>query len=92
MSDLNEIMDRFFRLIVQADAVEEFVALCRARAETTARNYVATPTENRDFAMGQIANFYELADGAQSALAASETKAKVEEADRIRKELLENDE
>lgn len=82
-----ELNERFYRLLVECNAVEAFVALAKDMGEKAARTVApmwGDPKAAFSAAYAQIC--YDLADGANGALADSEAKAKVEEADRIRRE------
>lgn len=84
-----ELKERFYQMLVESDAVEAFVALAKDMGEKAARTVApmwGDPKAAFSAAYAQIC--YDLADGARDALAASEAKAKVEEADRIRRELV----
>lgn len=82
-----ELKDRFFHLLVGCNAVEAFIALAKDMGENAARSVAplwGDPKAAFSAAYAQIC--YDLADGASGALADSEAKAKVDEADRIRRE------
>ena len=80
---------KVFNIIIDAGAYDEFVAAVRKAAEFASRGAIATyENERTHLKMSVRAEFcYELADGAKGALEASETRARVEEAERIRQEL-----
>jgi len=85
----DELREKFYRVLVDSKAVEAFVSLAKDMGERAARTVApmwGDPKAAFSAAYAQIC--YDLADGASDALADSEAKAKVEEADRIRRDLV----
>ena len=81
--------NEMFRKLAQADCVDEFVVIMNAAAEAAGRMGISVYDNERQHALmvARQAICYELADGAKDALEALEAKAKVEEAERFRREL-----
>jgi len=80
---------KFFRELVKADCAAEFAAHMRGRAELIARTIPGCQSDRQAAVFsGMLAICYKLADEALAALSAAEADAKVEEAERIRQELV----
>lgn len=84
-----EAWKKVFDIIIDAGAADEFRDAVLKSAEMASRAAVALyDNERMHLRMSVRSEFcYELADGMLRALEASETQAKVEEAERIREEL-----
>ena len=80
---------KIYDIIIDAGAFDEFVIAMKKSAELASRAAAATYDNERvHLKMSVRAEFcYEMVDGANGALEASETRARVEEAERIRQEL-----
>lgn len=84
-----EAWKRMMEAIVDAGASDEFLAAARELAETAGRAVAKTYGDERVHALmcARQEFYYELVDAIQDARAASETQARVDDAERIRKEL-----
>lgn len=83
-----EIDAAFFRTLVDNNCADEFAQHMRNRAELIARTIPGCQTDRQSAVFsGMLALCYKLADDALAAQSASEMNAKVEEAERIRREL-----
>jgi len=88
-TDYQEAWKRVLDIVIDAGASEEFRDAVLKSAEMASRAAAATYQDERmHLRMSVRSEFcYELADGMLRAQEASETKAKVEEAERIREQL-----
>lgn len=86
--DYNGAWQKLVDIVIDAGASDEFLDAVLKSAEAAGRNMAKTYENERAHAMmcARQEFFYELADRIQSAQEASETRARVEEAERIRKE------
>lgn len=81
--------EKFYMELVESNLCESFSAHMRQRAELLARSIPGCQTDRQAaVASGMIAICYKLADDAIAAQSAYEAKAKVEEAERIRQEII----
>ncbi len=88
-TDYQEAWKKAFDIVIEAGASDEFRDAVLKSAEMASRAAAALyDNERMHLRMSVRSEFcYELADGMLRAQEASETKAKVEEAERIREEL-----
>ena len=86
---LEEAWEKVLEIIIDSGASDEFNAAVRKTAELASRRAAMTYQDERvHLRLSVQAEFsYELADRILRAQEASETRAKVEEAERIREEL-----
>ena len=78
----------FYRDLFEGGCIESFAKHMRNRAELIARTIPGCQTDRQAAVMsGMLAICYKLADDALAAQSESEMNAKVEEAERIRREL-----
>ena len=78
----------FFRDLFEGGCIESFVKHMRKRAELIARMIPGCENDRLAAVLsGRLAVCYELADDALAAQSAAEMNAKVEEAERIRREI-----
>lgn len=83
-----EADSKFFRELVRADVADVFASHMRGRAELIARTIPGCQNDRQAAVFsGMLAICYKLADEALAALSTAEADAKVEEAERIRREL-----
>lgn len=78
----------FYRDLIEGGCAESFARHMRNRAELIARTMPGCQTDRQAAVFsGMLAICYKLADDALAAQSESEMKAKVEEAERIRREI-----
>ena len=88
-NDYNAAWQKLVDAVVGANAADELRAVALASAEAVGRAMAKTYENGRVHALmcARQEFFYELADGIAAAQEASSARAKVEEAERIRREL-----
>ncbi|HBO98795.1 MAG TPA: hypothetical protein DD637_03000 [Verrucomicrobia bacterium] len=87
--DCNAAWERLMGIVIDAGASDEFLHAAEKAAEAAGRAIAATYENERVHALmcARQEFYYELADRIRGAQETSETRAKVEEAERIRREL-----
>ena len=81
--------DEFYRMLYEAGCLEAFAQHMTNRAELIARTIPGCQSDRQAAVFaGMLAICYKLTDDALAAQSESEMKAKVEEAERIRQELV----